>query len=112
MYEIIGLGLYGCFIATILVIVVHDVGVNAIGYIFDTHSRETRKKRWVGRVSNSEDWFFLLIGGSLFGAMLAFVWPATITVVLLYSLMVLARRIVRSSKKVMQDHVATLHNSN
>lgn len=113
MYETISFVVYGILTFCVLVVLAHDVGISAINFIFDKDSYDTREKKWVWQLVGEDDPFLLmvyLVGVLVGGVFIAMVWPLSIVVGLVWGLMVLARKMVRAHKAMLDDHVKTLHN--
>ncbi len=120
MYNVISYIIPAIWIGGILLILVHDIGVNAAGFVFDIDDYNTREKRWGYNILQNywspdcqpidqEFWLFYGILGSMVSIVAGFLWPITAPSLLVVGVMVLLRKMVRSSKKAMQKHVQELH---
>jgi len=114
MYEYIGIGFYCSIIFVILAVLIHDIGINAGGYVFDNDSYDTSKKRWGYQINffgtdECDTWFGIIIFGVLLGVIAAAFWPISIVALTIFFALRTARSIVRTGKKNMEDHIKDLH---
>lgn len=114
MYENIAIAFYCFIISSFLIILIHDLGINASGYVFDTDPYDLCQKRWGYQLEffSSEEEFWIIgfvIFGVLCGILAATVWPLSILSLLIFFVLRMARSIVRKGKKSLEDHVKNMH---
>ena len=117
IYNIIGIGFFVSIQLVFLGIALHDIGIRLRSFIFDTPYDDYYEKYYAYKISSCGDkeefWFFYwFIGGGIGGAFASMVWPISLTGVVVYTIALSLRSVVRASKRSLEQHVKELHKEN
>lgn len=110
MYEIIAKGILAAAVGVWVLVLLHDVGRAAVGFVFD---EPCPKKFLVNRIAGDTDtgvnWCFWSTIYLCSAAVGAAIWPLTIVILSVLAILLLLRKAVRASKSALAKHVEDLH---
>lgn len=106
VYTIISVTVFILGVIVLLIIFLHDLGLDVDGYVFDT--TVPYKKTWNYQIVNGDLGLYSLtwiIGGPIASAL----WPLMLLSLLIWGTLYMMRGIVRKTRLGLEDHVSEYH---